>query len=125
MAMDLKDWFSNRRKRRERENLVPKQPLSNEEYCALWKQCFQCREMLYARDLRHNLHVCPKCQYHFRIGAEERIEQIADPDTFVEIGPGNVLTGLVKKIDESVRVFNINDSDSLKATLNELSAARV
>lgn len=85
MAMDLKDWFSNRRKRRERENLVPKQPLSNEEYCALWKQCFQCREMLYARDLRHNLHVCPKCQYHFRIGAEERIEQIADPDSFVEI----------------------------------------
>ncbi|MBI1269602.1 ACP S-malonyltransferase [bacterium] len=46
-------------------------------------------------------------------------------DTFVEIGPGNVLTGLVKKIDESVRVFNINDSESLRATLNELSAARV
>lgn len=46
-------------------------------------------------------------------------------DTFVEIGPGNVLTGLVKKIDDSVRVFNINDSDSLKATLSELSAARV
>lgn len=83
--MDLKDWFSNRKKRRERENLVPKQPLSNEEYCALWKHCFQCREMLYARDLRDNLHVCPKCQYHFRIGAEERIEQIADRDTFVEI----------------------------------------
>lgn len=85
MVMDLKDWFSNRRKRRERENLVPKQPLSNEEYCALWSHCFQCREMLYSRDLRDNLHVCPKCQYHFRIGAEERIEQLADPGTFVEI----------------------------------------
>ena len=83
--MDLKDWFSNRRKRREKENLVPKQPLSNEEYCALWKQCFQCREMLYSRDLRENLQVCPKCQYHFRIGAEDRIEQIADPGSFVEI----------------------------------------
>lgn len=83
--MDLKDWFSNRRKRREKENLVPKQPLSNEEYCALWKQCFQCREMLYSRDLRENLQVCPKCQYHFRIGAEDRIDQIADPGTFVEI----------------------------------------
>lgn len=85
MAMDLKDWFANRRKRRERENLVPKQPLSNEEYCALWKRCFQCGEMLYARDLRDNLHVCPKCGYHFRIGAEQRIEQIADPGTFKEI----------------------------------------
>lgn len=31
------------------------------------------------------MHVCPKCLYHFRIGAEQRIEQLSDPDTFVEI----------------------------------------
>jgi acetyl-CoA carboxylase carboxyl transferase subunit beta len=34
--------------------------------------------------LRENLHVCPKCQYHFRIGAIERIDQLADPGTFLE-----------------------------------------
>ena len=41
-------------------------------------------------------------------------------DTFVEIGPGTVLTGLVKKIDANVRVFNINDKASLEATLENL-----
>lgn len=77
----LKEWFASRQKRRDTQ---VKQALTTEEYCALWVQCFQCREMLYSRDLRQNLHVCPKCQYHFRIGALQRIEQICDPDTFQE-----------------------------------------
>lgn len=81
--MDLKEWFANRQKRR--DTLQVKQPLTTEEYCALWTQCFQCRELLYTRDLRNHLHVCPKCQYHFRIGAMQRIEQLADADTFVEL----------------------------------------
>ena len=83
--MDLKEWFANRQKRRERENLVVKQPLTTEEYCALWTQCFQCRELLYTRDLRNNFHVCPKCLYHFRIGAQQRLEQLIDDGTFHEI----------------------------------------
>src|SRR5438105_1077731 len=81
--MDLKEWFANRQKRR--EIVEVKQPLSTEEYCALWTQCFQCRELLYTRDLRGCLHVCPKCHYHFRIGAEQRIEQLADPGSFKEM----------------------------------------
>jgi acetyl-CoA carboxylase carboxyl transferase subunit beta len=81
--MDLKDWFANRRKARENQEV--KQPLTTEEYCALWTQCFQCRELLYTRDLRTNQLVCPKCQYHFRIGAADRIELVADADSFNEI----------------------------------------
>ncbi|GGJ21614.1 ACP S-malonyltransferase [Paenibacillus hunanensis] len=34
-------------------------------------------------------------------------------DTFIEIGPGNVLTGLIKKTDKDVRLFNISSLDSL------------
>lgn len=41
-------------------------------------------------------------------------------DTFVEIGPGKALTGMVKKIDRSARVYNVSDQDSLKSTLGAL-----
>lgn len=83
--MDLKEWFANRKKPKEDQTPASKLPMSNEEYCALWKPCFQCRELLYVRDLRTNMSVCPKCKYHFRIGADERIEQLADEGTFQEL----------------------------------------
>lgn len=54
---------------------------------------------------------------------EYMIEQGAS--TFVEIGPGNVLTGLVKKINPEVKLFNVTDTESLKATINELKGAAV
>ena len=41
-------------------------------------------------------------------------------DTFVEIGPGKVLAGLVKKIDASVNVYNVYDKASLEATVISL-----
>ena len=41
-------------------------------------------------------------------------------DTFVEIGPGKVLAGLVKKIDASVNVYNVYDKASLDATVSSL-----
>lgn len=44
-------------------------------------------------------------------------------DTFVEIGPGNTLAGLVKKIDRSVKVLNLNSYEALKTIVNELEGA--
>jgi len=40
--------------------------------------------------------------------------------TFVEVGPGNVLSGLLKRIDSSVRAISVNDLKSLEAAVNEL-----
>ncbi|MGD9580692.1 MAG: ACP S-malonyltransferase [Vampirovibrionia bacterium] len=44
-------------------------------------------------------------------------------DTFIEVGPGKVLSGMVKKIDRKLNVLNVADMASLEATLNNLSSA--
>lgn len=41
-------------------------------------------------------------------------------DTFIEIGPGKVLSGLVKKIDRSVKTFAVSDLESCQATVEAL-----
>jgi len=43
-------------------------------------------------------------------------------DTFIETGPGAVLSGLIKKIDPSLRTFNVCDSASLEIAVRELAA---
>lgn len=96
--MDLKEWFANRKQRREQQENI-KLPLETEDYCALWKNCVQCQEMLYARDFRENLQVCPKCNYHFRIGAFDRVEQLLDNGTFVELDSDMVSTDPLKFFD--------------------------
>jgi [acyl-carrier-protein] S-malonyltransferase len=46
-------------------------------------------------------------------------------NTFVEVGPGKVLTGLLRQIDRSVRCFGVEDSASLDSTLERIAHARV
>ena len=41
-------------------------------------------------------------------------------DTFIEVGPGNVLQGLISKIDKTVRVFGVSDAESLANTIQEV-----
>jgi [acyl-carrier-protein] S-malonyltransferase len=43
--------------------------------------------------------------------------------TFVEVGPGNVLSGLMKRIDRSVKTVSVNDLASLEKLKERLSAA--
>lgn len=48
----------------------------------LWLRCAGCSRMIYRRQMEANLHVCPECGHHFRIGATERVRQLADPGSF-------------------------------------------
>ncbi len=50
----------------------------------LWTKCESCSEALYNKTLEENLRVCPKCNYHFVLGAYERINTLLDKDTFQE-----------------------------------------
>jgi len=53
----------------------------------LWIKCDSCREILYHREVSDNLHVCPRCSYHFRISAERRLRQLFDNGRFKILFP--------------------------------------
>ena len=48
----------------------------------LWLRCPGCEQMIYRKQMESNLHVCPECSHHFRIGAVERVRQLVDPGSF-------------------------------------------
>jgi acetyl-CoA carboxylase carboxyl transferase subunit beta len=54
----------------------------------LWLRCQSCGKMVYRRHLEANLNVCPECDFHHRIGANERVAQLSDPGSFVEMHSG-------------------------------------
>ena len=50
----------------------------------LWIKCHLCRQIVYRKEVEKAGKVCPKCNYHFPITIDERIAQLADPDSFIE-----------------------------------------
>ncbi len=68
-------WFKKAKKpkpvRSERRSTVPE---------GLWIKCYGCKEVIYSKELSRSLRICPKCGYHFRIDAEERIRLLLDGD---------------------------------------------
>ncbi len=54
----------------------------------LWVKCDSCKEIIYKKEIDRNLMVCPKCNYHFRINATERVRLLADEGTFEEFDSG-------------------------------------
>lgn len=78
------DLFSFRKPKNELESLPDEQqntPFIPEE---MWIKCPKCNTMLLTTDMQENLHVCTKCNHHFRMNGRQRIEMLADTDTFFE-----------------------------------------
>jgi len=80
--MSLTDWFNNRKAQQiaargtevKIDNSVGK----------LWMLCHYCNSQLPKKDLEATNMVCTSCDYHFRIGARERIELVFDEGSFEE-----------------------------------------
>ena len=66
-------WF-----RREQAPLSPRTRPESRVPEGLWFKCESCKEILYRKDVVKNLSVCPKCSFHFRISARERLELLFD-----------------------------------------------
>lgn len=50
-----------------------------------WTNCPKCKNILYKEDLDRNYKVCIGCGHHFSISAKNRVNQIFDKNTFVEL----------------------------------------
>ncbi|MEE0869551.1 MAG: acetyl-CoA carboxylase carboxyltransferase subunit beta, partial [Ruminococcus sp.] len=78
------DLFSFRKPKNELESLPDEQqnvPFVPDE---MWIKCPKCNTMLLTTDMEENLHVCTKCDHHFRMNAKQRIAMFSDGDSFVE-----------------------------------------
>ena len=83
---ELPDIFNFLKPKNELENqgeFAENHPYIPEE---LWIKCPVCKNAVLSSDLMDNHKVCPKCSYHFRIAARQRIEMTMDEGTFTEMG---------------------------------------
>jgi acetyl-CoA carboxylase carboxyl transferase subunit beta len=89
-------WF---RKVRE-----PKEPREGKSKVpeGLWVKCENCRQILYTKELARNFKICPKCGYHFRLSAPERLRMLFDEGDFREL-EGNLRSGDPLRFRDSKR----------------------
>lgn len=50
-----------------------------------WVKCSNCKSLIYLKQLKENLNICPKCNYYFKISAQERLKLLIDENTFKEL----------------------------------------
>ncbi len=78
----------------------------------LWIKCEGCKQIIFRQDLEDNGRVCPKCQYHFRIDARERMDLLFD-------GEWTEFDADLASTDP----MNFSDSKPYKARLASMQAA--
>ena len=67
-------WFKRDRKALEASPDEDRRVLTE----GLWIKCEGCREPVWKKDLEANINICPKCEFHYRITAYERIDLLLD-----------------------------------------------
>jgi len=77
-----------------------------------WLKCTHCSEIIHANELDSNQNLCPKCNYHYRLSAVDRINLLADADSFTELFQGL----------EAVDSLNFIDSQSYAKRIESAKA---
>lgn len=81
--MDLKNFFrkikSELQSKEETGEYMPK--IETQSH---WIKCSSCESLMFFKEVENKNHVCPKCNFHMRIGSAKRILLLADEGSFVE-----------------------------------------
>src|SRR5258705_1550030 len=99
---------------------TPKLPAGDRKFAipeGLWVKCDNCKEIIYKKEVARNANVCPKCNYHFRISARERLESMYDDGRYrefdTEIAPVDAL-GFVDTKPYAARLVSYQKETGLK-----------
>ncbi|HEY6148586.1 MAG TPA: acetyl-CoA carboxylase, carboxyltransferase subunit beta [Thermoanaerobaculia bacterium] len=76
-------WF-----RKDRAPKEPREGRPSKVPEGLWVKCDNCRQILYNKELARNFKICPKCGYHFRLSAPERLRMLFDDEAYTELEGG-------------------------------------
>ena len=71
-----------------KKDKVPKEPREGRKSKVpegLWVKCESCQQILYNKELARNFKICPKCGYHFRLSAPERLRMLFDDEKYAEL----------------------------------------
>src|SRR5262245_44601032 len=109
-------WF-----RREQTPLEPSQQESRVPE-GLWVKCGSCKEIIYRKEVVRNLSVCPKCDFHFRISARERLEMLFD-SAWEEFDQRLVSADPLKFQDTKAYAARLRDGRDKTASLDALVSA--
>jgi len=80
----------------------------------LWVKCDNCKEIIYRKEVEKNFKVCPKCDYHFRISASERLPYLVDEGSFLEVEDGLSPRDFLKFKDYSDKLKSSRKKTGLK-----------
>ncbi|MBA4198085.1 MAG: acetyl-CoA carboxylase carboxyl transferase subunit beta [Chitinophaga sp.] len=75
-----RSWF-----KRKKKGILTSTADKKETPEGLWNKCPQCNFISTTNDLKENLYVCPKCNYHHRIGSDEYFEYIFDNNEYTPL----------------------------------------
>ena len=96
--MSIQEWFDKRKEAQiERRSREARREADSTP--GLWVKCVHCEAQLTQKELEENMMVCPLCEYHFRINAKTRINQIFDKDTFQEYNKNILPTDPLNFVD--------------------------
>lgn len=104
--MNTSDLFNFLKPKNELENqgdAVDNRPYIPDE---LWVKCPVCKNPVLSADLNENYKVCPKCGYHFRIAARQRIEWTVDEGSFEEFDKDMLSENIIDFPDYSRKLKN-------------------
>jgi acetyl-CoA carboxylase carboxyl transferase subunit beta len=99
-------WFKRDKKSIEQTTPPEERRVRTE---GLWVKCESCRTIVFRKDLEENVHVCPKCQFHFRMNARQRLELLLD-GRWTEHDAGMTSTDPLKFVDTKPYASRLRDA---------------